>query len=152
MIQAEDKLKLNSAAVEVFGTMYYTPIELLPEVPEKSAWQLDSSYVRASIQYSGPQEAKLDFYFPCSLAKNIAEGFLGVDPADLTEAQVVDTMREAANMIGGNFLGKIDPEGACVLGIPEAGLVENFLPDEMGQGRHLLAFISDFGHLWLFLG
>lgn len=151
MIKVEDRVNLNRAAVEVFGTMYYTPIELLPEVPEKSAWQLDSSYVRASIQYTGPQQARFDFYFPGSLARNIAEGFLGVDPLSLTDGHLVDAMREAANMIGGNFLGKIDPAGACMLGIPEAGFVEDFLPEEIAKGRYLLAFKSDFGLLWLFV-
>ena len=151
MIQADDRPKLNSAAVEVFGTMYHTPIELLQEVPDKSEWQLDSAYVKTSIQYSGPQEAHLEFYFPCALAKSIAEGFLGIDPSDLTEAQVIDTMREAANMIGGNFLGRLDPDGACTLGIPDAALTEDFVPDQKSQGRGTLTFVSDFGHLWLFV-
>ncbi len=124
----DEKQLLNASAMEVFGTMYFTPIELMEETPVPED-EDGEAFIRASISYSGPREADIVFYFPRRLGETIAEGFLGLDPEALEEEQVVDTMREAANMIVGNFLGKIDPDGACALSIPEAapvaGLREN---------------------------
>ena len=150
MISESEKFNLNESAIEVFGTMYFTPIELLEEIPPKEKWQLESTYIRTAIGYSGPLQAQMQFFFPRSLAKSIAEGFLGLDDSELTEAQIVDTMREAANMIIGNFLGKLDPNGDCTLGIPEAEAVTDFSPETAGHGKESLAFFSDFGFLWLF--
>ncbi len=150
MITEEERRQLNESAVEVFGTMYFTPVELLDEVPSKETWKLEDRYVKTAISYSGPKSARVTFYFPRSLAVNIAGGFLGVDEDKLTTGQVVDTMQESANMIIGSFLGRIDPDGACALGIPAAAEVEGFSPDSVAaDGDDLLAFISDFGYVWL---
>lgn len=147
MITDQEKEQLNQSAIEVFGTMYFTPVELLSEVPAKDSWRLEDSYVRTAIGFTGPLQARLCFYFPRSLAESIACGFLGLDPEELEEGKVIDTMRESANMIVGNFLGRLDPDGACALGIPEAETVTGFSPEALdGQ---VIAFVSDFGFLWL---
>ncbi len=140
--------KLNESAVEVFGTMYYTPIELLPDIPPQDQWVLEDYYVKTAIRYSGPHVAHIEFYFPKSLAVNIAGGFLGVDEVSLLDEQIIDTMREATNMIIGSFLGRIDLDGACKLGIPEAQIVSNFSPMKCPVGN-VVAFISDRGFLWM---
>ena len=140
--------KLNDSSVEVFGTMYYTPIELLPDMPAQEQWNLEEQYVRTVIEYRGPHTANMEFFFPKSLAVNIAGGFLGVDDESLSDEQTIDTMREATNMIIGNFLGRIDPDGACKLGVPSAEVVSDFSPDNCPTG-HVVAFMSDFGFLWM---
>jgi len=143
-----ERIQLNAAAVEVFGTMYYTPVELLPELPARDTWHLEPQYVKAEIGYRGPLSATLCFYFPRRLAVSIAGGFLGTTEEEIVDAQLIDTMREAANMIVGNFLGRIDTEGNCTLGIPTAELVAGFVP-EAGPGGDIMAFVSDFGLLWM---
>lgn len=148
MLEESHRIKLNASAVEVFGTMYFTPIELLPDLPAQEQWNLEKQYVRTVIDYHGPHTATMEFFFPRSLAVNIAGGFLGVDEATLMDEQIVDTMREASNMIIGNFLGSIDPDGACKLGIPRAELVSGFSPADCPVG-HIVAFMSDFGYLWM---
>lgn len=149
MIGEIEKTQFNAAAVEVFGMMYYTPVELLPELPEHDSWHVEEQYVRTAIEYSGPMRASICFYFPRSLAINIAGGFLGIAEDSISDSQLIDTMREAANMIIGNFLGRIDPDGACTLGIPQAEVVQGFDPNSLQPGDELLSFISDFGHLWM---
>lgn len=148
MLEESHRIKLNASSVEVFGTMYYTPIELLADIPAQNQWNLEEQYVRTEIDYSGPCCASMEFFFPRSLAVNIAGGFLGVDEAALSDAQIIDTMREATNMIIGNFLGRIDPEGACKLGIPSAEVVSGFSPANWPAG-HVVAFMSDFGFMWM---
>lgn len=149
MINEMQKNQLNAAAVEVFGTMYFTPVELLPELPPEDTWNLEDRYVKTSISYSGPIGASMCFYFPRTLAVSITGGFLGIDEEAISDQQLIDTMRESANMIVGNYLGRLDPEGACTLGIPNAEVVHGVLPDKAAQGGDLLAFVSDFGLLWM---
>ena len=149
MIGEIERIQLNAATIEVFGTMYYTPVELLPDLPGPDSWQVEDQYVKTAIGYSGPLQADIRFYFPRSLAVSIAGGFLGVGEEAISDLQLIDTMREAANMIVGNFLGRIDANGACTLGIPAAEVIQGFSPSSVQQEGELLAFISDFGFLWM---
>ena len=150
MITDDIRQKLNEAVVEVFGTMYFTPVDLLSEVPSENQWHLQDRYIKAVIAYTGPLAAQMELYFPFSLGSNIAAGFLGIDPEKLNEKQIVDTMREAANMIVGSLLGKLDPHGDCKLGIPAAEMVKDYSPQSVPPGSTALAFISDFGLMWVF--
>jgi CheY-specific phosphatase CheX len=149
VISENAKKELNAAAIEVFGTMYFTPVELLPDLPPRDSWHHEDQYIMTLIGYSGPLRAKLCFYFPRTLAMSIAGGFLGIDEDAISDQQLIDTMRESANMIVGNFLGRLDPQGACTLGIPEASVVQGFSPDAVTASGDLLAFVSDFGLLWM---
>lgn len=144
------KEKMNQAAAQVFGAMYFTPVEMLVQVPPEHKWNLEDKYVKAAIAYSGPQQADLEFYFPITLGINIAAGFIGVDENALSDDQIIDTMREAANMITGSFLGMIDAEGDCRLGIPKAEIVSDFSPTKLA-GFSAIALTSDFGLLWIFI-
>ena len=152
MISENERGQLNAAAVEVFGTMYFTPVELLLDIPAKDSWHVEDQYIKTSISYSGLLCASLCFYFPRTLALNVAGGFLGIDEEEILDQQLIDTMRESANMIVGNYLGRLDPEGACTLGIPVAEVVRGFSPEAVAQDGELLAFVSDFGFLWLVYG
>ncbi len=143
------KEKMNQAAAQVFGAMYFTPVEVLAQPPPEHKWNLEEKYIKATITYNGPQQADLEFYFPITLGINIAAGFIGVDENALSDNQIVDTMREAANMITGSFLGMIDPEGICRLGIPEAEIVNDFSPAKLADFSPM-ALTSDFGFLWIF--
>lgn len=149
MICENEKEQLNAAAIEVFSTMYFTPVELLPDLPPPDAWRVEEQYVKTEIGYGGPLRARLCFYFPRTLAVSIAGGFLGIEEESINDQQLVDTMRESANMIVGNFLGRLDPEGRCALGIPAAEVVYGFSPEAIAADGEILAFISDFGLLWI---
>jgi hypothetical protein len=149
MMSELEKTQLNAAAVEVFGMMYYTPVELLPELPGQDKWRLEAQYVKTAIDYSGPRGATLCFHFPRSLAVSIAGGFLGIVEEKVADSQLLDTMREAANMIVGNLLGRIDAAGVCTLGIPQAEIVQGYSPETLLQQGETMAFVSDFGLLWL---
>lgn len=151
MITDVERGKLNDAAIEVFGTMYFTPVELLSQLPAKDTWHLQEVYIHTFIEFTGPHCARLHFYFPISLAENITAGFLGLEEEQLTEALLVDTMRESANMIVGNYLGRLDPDGACSLGIPRADKVTGFSLESAEHAGDLLAFMSDFGFIWTYL-
>ena len=143
------RTKINEAGVEVFSTMYFMPIQLLAELPAEDVWRLDSTYITAEIRYSGMLHAAVTFYFPARMVTSIVENFLGVDPDEITEQQMLDTMKEAANMVIGCFLGKADPEGATKLGIPKASLLQDFSPANIGADAEILVFTSEYGFLWM---
>ncbi len=143
------KDKIGESAAEVFSTMYFISVQLLPDLPPQDKWDLDTTYISARIHFTGPVSAVICFFFPGSLARNIAESFLGIEAADVSEKQAVDTMQEAANMVIGTFLGKADPDGACKLGIPTAQYISGFSPAELDSEAESFAFMSEFGYLWM---
>lgn len=140
--------KVNEAAMEVFGTMYFMPLQILQQPPAEGSWHLDSSYICAEIGFAGPLNADVTFYFPLAMVKNITEGFLGIDPGEITNRQMEDTMKEAANMTIGCFLGKVDPEGLSKLGIPSASVLLDFSPAAIKE-EEMFIFESEFGYLWM---
>lgn len=143
------KVKIGESAAEVFSTMYFMPVQVLEDIPSEENWNLDTRYISAKISFTGPMNAAVCFFFPSIMAKNIAERFLGIDAADISEQQALDTMKEAANMVIGSFLGKVDPEGVCKLGIPIAEFISEFSPVGSDSDAELLALISEFGYLWI---
>ncbi len=151
MISGDQQNKLNAAAMQVFGTMYFTPIELLAELPDMTSNDSEDTFIKVTIGYKGPHQAELSFYFPHRLASHIAGGFLGIEEESLVEGQITDTIQESANMIVGNYLGRIDEQGECALGIPKAELVDSRSLKQQVECNETLAFISDFGIVWLFL-
>jgi hypothetical protein len=144
--------KIADAATEVFSTMYFMSVQLLKDPPLQDNWDLDTTYISARIDFVCPWGAVVRFFFPGRLARNIAEGFLGIDAADISEKQAVDTMKEAANMVIGSFLGKADPDGVCKLGIPTAEVISDFSPANLSQEPELFAFTSEFGYMWMTYG
>lgn len=141
--------KIAESAVEVFGTMYFMPIELLVEVPDKETREKGRGCIAAQISFKGPISAVVRFYFTDRIVQKISEGFLGVDAEEVSKSQAFDTMKEAANMVIGSFLGKADPAGSCQLGIPAAEMVEDFTPEGLEEEGEVLVFLSEFGFLWM---
>jgi hypothetical protein len=143
------KEELGQSATEVFSTMYFLSVQLLADLPSKENWDLDMSYIAAKIDYSGPLSATIRFFFPDRLVRNTVEGFLGIEADEISQRQASDTMKEAANMVVGSFLGKVDPDGSCKLGIPTTEYVTDFSPEGLGADAEVMAFTSEFGHIWL---
>ncbi len=57
------------------------------------------------------------------LARTATINFLGVEPGEVTELQIKDTVKEMANMICGGFFSRMDSERCLTkLSIPEYGV------------------------------
>lgn len=147
-MDAELKKNLHRTLSDVFETMFFTILEPLPEPPslEEISGQ---DHWEAVIGYQGEREGIIRFYFPEPLARYITVNLLGMEPAQLTESQLLDTVKETANMAVGSLLGKIDPEGRCSLGIPESRPAAGFPPAALDSHPGLAAFNSEHGVLWL---
>ncbi len=134
---------------EVFETMFFTCLEPMFEVPPEEEWDMNESYIEASISYKGEISGLFRFFFPKRLARQITVNFLGIDQSALEERQVSDTAGESANMTAGSLLGKLDPQGSCKLGIPQTKEVKDFSPADLAQETGLYVYNTDFGLLWL---
>lgn len=134
---------------EIFGTMFFTEIEPLDEFPEEERFGKPYDGVESIIDFEGKECGEVHFYFPKELASNIAANFMGIDESELDEDQMIDTVKECANMAVGCLLGKIDPKGECSLGIPTAETIEGFTPDQLDKFPDLFVFETEFGLLWV---
>ena len=134
---------------EIFGTMFFVPIEPLEELPPAESWQEGVDSIEAVIGFDREESGSVRFYFPLELARNIAANFMGIDESDLEGRQVADTIKECANMAVGCLLGKIDPTGVCSLGIPEAREITGFSPDQLDVFPDLCVFETELGLLWV---
>lgn len=140
---------VNETAAEVFSTMFFAPIELFPTLPEPGQWPVGAPAIKAGIAYHGKLSGRVWLYFSLSLAASITSSFLAVAEEELSDQLLLDTMKEAANMLVGGVLGKLDPEGASTLGIPEATTVADFSVAMIAKEPGLQAFSTEIGFLWM---
>lgn len=109
---------LMSAIFEVFEKMFFVFLEPVDE---------DVKYdMIASIKFTGSMKGNIDVFFTRDLAGAMVQNMLGVDESGVSQKLIEDCVKEAVNMIGGNFLQKYDSSKVFDLSIPvfknEAGM------------------------------
>lgn len=134
---------------EVFETMYFTFLEPLFETPPLPEIVVADGYYEAVIAFQGVRSGSLRFYLPNSLARGITVNFLGADEVDVNEAQVLDTVKETANMAVGSLLGRIDPAGTIKLGLPRSQVATDFSAGNLLAQPGLFLFNTEHGLLWV---
>ncbi len=140
------KMTIWETIARVFETMFFTFLEPLPRIPRKEEWPIDIKYIRAVVSITGKEDGKVALYLPRDLARNITINFLGITRSEVSQNQILDTAKETANMAVGSLLGTIDPEGLCVLGIPNAMPVVNLeQEDKLNDINQLVGFKTDCG-------
>jgi len=107
----EMKETMRAAIFDVFERMFYVFLEPLHD--EYSDYATGSS-----IKFGGALNGELIILVSEELAKTMVQNLLGVEKADIKEQDIEDCVKEAANMICGNFLGKLDQTKVFDLGIP----------------------------------
>lgn len=101
---------LMNAIFEVFERMFFVFLEPVDE---------DFKYdMIASINFTGPIKGNIDVLLTSDLACAMVQNMLGVDEAGINQKLIEDCTKEAANMIGGNFLQKYDSSKVFDLSIP----------------------------------
>ena len=130
----EVKETMRAAIFDVFEKMFYVFLE--PVGDECSDYDIG-----AVIQYSGAQKGELKILASEGLAKSMVQNLLGLKEEEITDKDIEDCIKEAANMICGNYLGRLDQTKVFDLTIP------SFLrrPGEAGAGSNVcrLCFDSD---------
>ena len=102
---------LKAAIFDVFERMYYVFLEPLND--DCSDYAMGSA-----IKFDGPMQGELTLHFSEGLAKTMVHNLLGLETDGITEQDIDDCVKEAANMICGNFLAKLDQTKVFDLSIP----------------------------------
>ncbi|MEN6331175.1 MAG: chemotaxis protein CheX [Smithella sp.] len=104
------KQLLMNAIFEVFEKMFFVFLEPVEE---------DVNYdMIASINFAGPVRGSIDILLTSDLADAMVQNMLSVDEEGVTQKLIEDCVKEAVNMIGGNFLQKYDSSKVFDLSIP----------------------------------
>jgi CheY-specific phosphatase CheX len=101
---------LMNSIFEVFEKMFFVFLEPLDE---------DVKYdMISSINFVGPLKGEIKLLFAEGLAQSMVQNMLSLNRKDITEKMIEDCTKEAANMVGGNFLQKLDSAKVFDLSIP----------------------------------
>ena len=100
-----DNQQLTDITLGVCETML--GLELLPQHQSTSDW---ARHLMASIRISGDWNAVLEVSCCQSAARQIASAMFASDEDSLSDSEIIDSVAEVANMIGGNIKGTVGGE------------------------------------------
>jgi hypothetical protein len=108
-----DQLKpaIRKAIFEVFERMFFIfPEEPDDPLPAVALWR------KIAIMMAGTENLTLTCFFPYRLGVRLTENYLGMGADEVTEQLIEETIKEAVNVVAGNFLAYAGREN--VLGLP----------------------------------
>jgi CheY-specific phosphatase CheX len=105
---------LQHVAAEVLETMFFTEAEL---ADCDHGW-LDAA-ASARVGFEGSHLGEMLFGVSAEAVDPIAAAFLGLDPAELAEAQRGQVIQELTNILCGAMVSHLWPESRLALGSPE---------------------------------
>jgi CheY-specific phosphatase CheX len=111
---------MKSAISEVLETMFFTIVDF-----DGISASDQSYYCDTGIELAGEaQKIVIVFRVNAGFAAMTTAGFLGMAEEQIEADEIEDTMKEMANMVGGNFLSRLK-EKSWRLGIPSFRLLES---------------------------
>ena len=114
--------QLESVTFKILADMFF----LFPE--EIKDINLPKEIFEGKISINSENKINLRFFISQKLAKTMAENFMG---EVVSEDEINEVIKEFVNMIGGNFIARIDPEGKKKLDLPYVTKIKtiNLVPD-----------------------
>ncbi len=105
------KEKLAASIFEVLEKMFFVFLE-------PAAGRGSSEGLSADIGFRGPACGRLEMFSSPGVSRTMVRNMLNIEDGEVTEAMLQDGLKEAVNMICGNFLRKHDPSRVFDLQIP----------------------------------
>lgn len=102
---------LTTSTFDVFEKMFFIFLEM-------SGTGRDQYDLVTSIRFSGPSEGEIRLCLSESLVLAMAKNMLSMKQSDVSREMKEDCAREAANMIGGQFLRTLDTAKVFQLTLP----------------------------------
>ena len=102
---------MRAAIFDVLERMFYVFLE-----PVNDGF-LDYA-IEASIQFYGPSKGCVRILVSEELANIMVQNLLGLEKEEITEQNIEDCVKEAVNMVCGNFLGRYDQTKIFDLSMP----------------------------------
>lgn len=112
-MEMETRLAMMKAISDVLETMFFVSVDFAEWHPLPHANYCDSKI----LIYNEKQSIDIRFRLEPAFAKMATANFLGLDEEQVQTDDIADVMRELANIVGGDFLGRIKGDG-LQLGIP----------------------------------
>jgi CheY-specific phosphatase CheX len=101
---------LKESIFEVFEKMFFIFLEPGGRAPVHD--------YEAVIRFDGPQRGAIRILFTRPVARLMVRNMLGLDNGAVTEPHVEDCVKEAANMVCGNFLVNLDASKKFTMSLP----------------------------------
>ncbi|MBN1381533.1 MAG: chemotaxis protein CheX [Deltaproteobacteria bacterium] len=114
---------LKRSIFEVFEKMFFIFAE--PSRDEARFCQM-----RASISFDGPFKGEMQLRITHDLLRIMAKNMLNFEDHEVTDSVEEDCIKEAINMVCGNFLRKVEPDHIFDLSIPTYNMISDESPDE----------------------
>ncbi len=102
---------LTESIFEVFERMFFIFLEPGGRSPGHDC--------EAAIRFDGPRRGVIRILFTRPVARLMVRNMLGLDNGAVTESHVEDCVKEATNMVCGNFLVNVDASKKFTLSLPE---------------------------------
>ena len=101
---------LAESIFEVFERMFFIFLEPGGRSPVHD--------YEAAIRFDGPQRGTIRILFTRPVARLMVRNMLGLENGAVTDPHLEDCMKEAANMVCGNFLVNLDPSTTFAMSLP----------------------------------
>jgi CheY-specific phosphatase CheX len=111
----------NRVAAAVLETMFFTEAE---PAPCEHAWLAAARTAR--IRFEGSHRGEMLLGVSVEAVDPIAASFLGLEPAELTDAQRGQVVQELSNILCGALLSQLWPESTLALSSPELAQWEDW--------------------------
>jgi CheY-specific phosphatase CheX len=102
---------LAESIFEVFERMFFVFLELGERAPVHD--------YEADIRFDGPRRGTMRILLTRPVGRLMVRNMLGLDNGAVTESHVADCVKEAANMVCGNFLVHWDASKKFTMSLPE---------------------------------
>ena len=103
--------QLKNVSFEILEDMFF----IFPE--EENEIVLPPKLIEGNIAISGGERIILRFFITKALARIMAANFMGEKKT--SDQEIIEVIKEFANMVGGNYVSLIDLEGRMQLGLPQ---------------------------------
>jgi len=118
---------MKTSISDVLEKMFFLPAEVLNTSDVNAAAAVDDFSIGVQLHFSGPESGTFLLLVPGKPANRISADFLGIDLLDLTDTEVVGTIKEMLNMLAGNTLSVYDADTVYNLAVPEAVAADSVL-------------------------
>ena len=120
-MQSLDQIDANRFIIEVttdvFETMLAINLESVESPPVHT--EFENAKVVGSVGFAGKIRGAVHVQFGAGFARTVTGAMLGMDPGELGDDDIDDTIGELSNMIGGGGKSKLCDSGfSCQLSIP----------------------------------
>jgi len=127
---------LMNAIFEVFEKMFFVFLEPVENTNNPCDYT-------SRIDFAGNAKGGLSIMFSRGMAETMVHNMLGYERDAITDQIIADCVKEAANMVCGNFLHKISQDDTFTLGLPQYAKGQG-KPEDLPAGDHItLSFESE---------